>query len=201
VERLWRMEQQAAARLREDPGDAAALMTRAQAHTLRNQPLQAAYILEDLLAADPEDVDVWVTLGFVKAKMNALEPFFAAWPMPGVPSGTLPAPIRLARTCVSAKEWDGALACLEHAAARGLERAPLLIAAELAIEAREWGRAEGYLVQASTKTPEDPAPWLRLCDLAIAAKDTARARDCLGEAEARNASRADIDKRRARLGQ
>ncbi len=55
------------------------------------------------------------------------------------------------------------------------------------MELKQPQRAAQYLELAAKERPEDLEPWLRLCDMAIAAKQPDRARQYLEEAEMRHA--------------
>ncbi len=64
----------------------------------------------------------------------------------------------------------------------------------------DWSAAERYLTHATEQYPGASAPWLVLCDLAIARNNAPAARQHLVEAEKRNAPQEELAQRRAKLG-
>lgn len=202
LKRVKEMEQEAAALLRKDPSDPAALKIRARVHMLRGQPLEAAYILDVLLRQGTEDFAVWVLMGYAQAMMDGAEGFIEEWPTPPPrPDDVDSAWKELARTCAAHGLWDAAQRYLESRPG-GAEAGStaLIVLAELALELQQGQRANDYLRRATEADRSDPTPWLRLCDRALSANDPATARRYLSEAETRGAAPDELAKREERLG-
>lgn len=202
LKRLRDMEQQAAVLSAKDASDPAARRLRAQICMVRGQAVQAAYILDGILREGAEDFAAWVLLGSAKARMeNGVERFLEEWPAP------LPKPEQagnpwheLARACAASGLWDAAERYLASPDA-GSEEVPRLLAlADIALGLRQARQAYDYLNRATEAYPEDPAPWLRLCDLALGGKDLAGAQRYFAEARTRGADPAELTKRKERLG-
>lgn len=172
--------------------------TTAEADLLRGKFLQAAYLLNVILKRDPENVQAWPLLGYARAAMDDTAGFLAEW---GAARADNPDAWKtLAARCAMGGEWDAALAYLSSETAGGGAVSPHMRLAEIALELRQGRRAFALLQQAAQVRPDDPAPWLRMCDLAISGKDQVRARQFLAEAEKRNASAEEIEKRRQAVG-
>jgi len=174
------------------------LITTAEADLLRGKALGAAYLLNVILKRDPENAQAWTLLGYARAAMDDAAGFLAEW---GAARADNPDAWKtLAARCAMGGEWDAALAYLSSEPAGGGAVSPHMRLAEIALELRQGRRAFALLQQAAQAHPDDPAPWLRMCDLAIAGKDQVRARQFLAEAEKRNASAEEIEKRRQAVG-
>jgi tetratricopeptide (TPR) repeat protein len=202
LRRVRGMEQAAAAALAKDAADPAAMKMRAQSLAMRGQSLQAAYVLDRLMRATPKDFSVWVLMGFVRARMKETDLFLkeCAAPPPK-PEDVKSAWIELGRACAGTGLWDAATAYLESEAALAETGKPSLLAlAEIAFEVRQPRRAYDYLKRATEVYPDNPEPWLRLCDLASGGKDASAATEYLAEAEKRGAAPDELAKRKTRLG-
>lgn len=174
----------------------------AQSLVIRKRPLQASYILENVLARDSGSVGAWVLLGFVRARMGQAQAFLTEWPaVPGPAEQQGTVWVRLAHMCASQGDWEAAEIYLRSPSA-GMTgvRMPLLSLGVLALQLRQAARAHEYLQQATESYPDEFAPWLALCDLAMAQGNAPAARQYLAEAQKRNAPEEDIAKRQERLG-
>jgi len=201
AKRLRGMEQQSLALLSKNPSDAAGLKMRAQVYALRGHVLQAAYTLERLWREDQHDFDAWVLLSYVKAKMKEPDEFIKDYAPPPKPDGVKSVWMEAARASAIRGLWDAAKAYLESPGAAG-EALPhaLLSLGETALELRQAARAQDYFQQATVAYPNDPQPWLRLCDLAMAGKANEIAQRYLAEAKSRGADAGEIAKRQEKLG-
>ena len=158
---------------------------------------RAAYVLENLLGSGEGDSDVWVLLGYAMAKLGTHGRFLDWWREPPAGDSEESPWMRLAGTCAAGAEWDAALAYLS---ASDMEGAPEFALAEIAVSVGQPQVAMKTLYDAANKNQNDPEPWLRLCDLAWASKDTASATKFLYEAEKRGADEAALKRRREAMG-
>jgi Tfp pilus assembly protein PilF len=195
------MEQQSLTLLSKDPSDATALKMRAQVYALRGQVLQAEYVLERLWRDNRQDFAAWVLMSYVKAKMKEPDEFIKDYPLPPKPEEVKSVWMEAARASAGRGLWDAAKAYLEAPGAAQEGLPPLLLAlGGLALELRQAPRAQDYFQQAAQAYPNDPWPWLRLCDLAIASQANQAAARYLSEAQGRGADAAEVAKRQEKLG-
>jgi tetratricopeptide (TPR) repeat protein len=195
------MEQQSLTLLSKDPSDATALKMRAQVYALRGQVLQAEYVLERLWRDHRQDFAAWVLMSYVKARMKEPDEFIKDYPPPPKPEEVKSVWMEAARASAGRGLWDAAKAYLEAPAAAADGLPPVLLAlGGLALELRQAPRAQDYFQQAAQAYPNDPWPWLRLCDLAIASQANQAAARYLSEAQGRGADAAEVAKRREKLG-
>jgi tetratricopeptide (TPR) repeat protein len=202
AKRLRGMEQQSLTLLSKNPSDASGLKMRAQVYALRGHVLEAAYTLERLWREDQHDFDAWVLLSYVKAKMKEPDEFIKDYaPPPPKPEGVKSVWMEAARASASRGLWDAAKAYVESpgAAGEGLPHS-LLSLGEIAVELRQPARAQDYFQQATIAYPNDPQPWLCLCDLATAGKANEAAERYLSEAKSRGADAGEAAKRQEKLG-
>ena len=171
----------------------------AEAAFLRGQTMRAFYYLDLALRRTPENDHAWVLMGCTRAQMNAVENFLDEWGRKRRRDHAVWED--LARHCARAGAWEAALRYLGHASQGGEhpDRAEIRMA-DIALELRQPQRAQMLLQQTAEKAPEDPAPWLRLADLAIEAQDKTRAGQFLAEAEKRHAFPENIEARRKKAG-
>jgi tetratricopeptide (TPR) repeat protein len=174
------------------------LVTRAEAMELRGNYLQAGYLLDLVLERHPDNAQAWVLLGLARARTGAAAGFLQEW---GGKIAVAPkAWNALAKRCAGMNAWDAALAYLQFSAQKeGAPARAYTALAAIALELRQPQRAETLLKLAADALPEDLGPWLALCDLALAANDTAQAQSHLAEAEKRHAAPEELDKRRATM--
>ena len=195
------MEQQSLTLLSKDASDATALTMRAQVYALRGQVLQAEYMLERLWRDNRQDFAAWVLMSYVKAKMKEPDEFIRDYPPPPKQEDVKSVWMEAARASAGRGLWDAAKAYLEAPGAAQEGLPPVLLAlGGLALELRQAPRAQDYFQQAAQAYPNDPRPWLRLCDLAIASQANEAAARYLSEAQGRGADAAEVAKRREKLG-
>ncbi|MFO7974011.1 MAG: hypothetical protein R6V12_05190 [Candidatus Hydrogenedentota bacterium] len=193
-------------KVRELQGDYAdsdeARLLMAQALVIRKRPLQASYILENVLGRDGRTGTAWVLLGFVRAQMGQTEGFLSEWPRPSASPGQQGRLwVQLAHMCASQGEWDAAETyLLSPSAGMSGVRMPLLSLGVVALQLQQAKRAHDYLERATEAYPEEFAPWMALCDLAMAQGNATAARQYLAEAQERNAPEDEVAKRQERLG-
>lgn len=196
LQRLKALEQQSTTIAAKNPNDPALIKIKAQALVLRNQALQASYLLDTYKRDNGLDFGSWLLLGFARAKMGAAAAFVAENPAPPTPPAGVAGPwLELAKACVGANLWDAARAYIESEPARAEAPMPALALADIAVKAKS-PRAKELLQQAAEQYPAEPGPWLYLADIAIAAKDDAEAARCLAEAESRGAPSTEITARK-----
>ena len=141
-------------------------------------------------------------LGFVRARMGQAQAFLTEWPaVPGPAEQQGTVWVRLAHMCASQGDWEAAEIYLRSPSA-GMTgvRMPLLSLGVLALQLRQAARAHEYLQQATESYPDEFAPWLALCDLAMAQGNAPAARQYLAEAQKRNAPGEEVAKRQEPLG-
>ena len=194
ISRLDPLEEQMIALERADPDSAAARAARSRVLCLRKEFQQAFYVIEQLLGEKgSEDVETWVSMGFVKAIMGECEEFLTEWPNPFVePERRRSAWFELAKRCAELEQWDRALEYLQMEAAQADVPFALLTMADVASALSDAARAEGYLRQAADSRPADPQPWLRLFDLALDQKKHTAAQGYLAEAKGRGADAGEV---------
>lgn len=196
---LAQLQQAAGMARQQAPGSSQALGLWGRLLAFSRHDLQASYLFESALAQDPRDADAWMLLGVTRGRLGAAERFVAEWPNPPLAADETGSPWRrLARATASAGAWDGARVYLEAAARSGdpQVRDPELALGDIAVEIGAAAQADEYLRRYAEAHPNDPTPWLRLADLALANNDEAGARSFLAEAARRNAPESELAKRR-----
>jgi tetratricopeptide (TPR) repeat protein len=201
IERVNRMEKQAAQQLTKDSADVTGLKFQAQALALRNHFVQASYMLDQLGRANVHDYPVWMLMGFIRARMNGQQNFIREWgETPIKPGEAKSAWIELAKACAGAGLWDAAAAYLQSPAACAEDNAPWLNKfAAIAAALHQDERIKDYIEKAIAANPKDYAPWLCLFDLAVE-KDPAAAAKYLGEAGNRGAPESEMESRTKKIG-
>lgn len=175
-------------------GGSVGVVLRAELAYLKGHYMESFYLLERLLRNEPENVQAWSMLGLVRARMQQGEQFLAE--NADKPAATGPAWDDVVRRCAASGQWDAALAYIQRSPGEN----PEVRLASIAQEYRQPQRVESLLRLAAEKAPENPLPWLRLCDLAIEAKDIAKANQSLAEAQKRGASDEQLKPLRDKLG-
>ena len=205
-ERVGQVEAQLKQRLASTPPDQMespqTMAIAAQLLLIQGKSLQSSYIFESLLESNPQDLQSWIGLGVARAHVQQVEAFIRD-------HGTAPTPadggespwIMLAEACTSEGRWSDAEAYLSSAPAQALGvGTPLIQLSAIATERNQTALATQLLNRATQQAPNDPAPWLKLCDNAIAAQSMDTARSFLAEAERRGAPAPEIESRRALVG-
>lgn len=182
--------------MKANPADMEILADRGEAQVLRGEMLNASYFLDVVLRRQPDHTRAWTLLGFARARMNDAPGFVREWGM--VQASNTGAWKDLVTRCAGTGLWDAARTYIAASPAgqEGLV-IPDLRLADIAIELKQPQFAQRFLEQAEEAHPNDPAPWLMLCDLALAAKDTTKAEQWLAEAEKRAAFPEDVELRRS----
>jgi hypothetical protein len=178
----------------ETPGDTSGLVLRAEIEYLKGHYMQAFYLLSRLLRREESNAQAWSLLGLTKARMQLADGFLNEYG--ASPAATSAAWDDLAKRCAASNLWDAALAYLQKSPDGNAE----LRLATIAQEYRQPERVEALLKAAAEKAPADPLPWLRLCELALQAKDIARAGALLGEAQQRGAGEEQLKPLRDQMG-
>ncbi|MBI2433809.1 MAG: tetratricopeptide repeat protein [Candidatus Hydrogenedentes bacterium] len=198
AERMQQLEQQAQEMLAKNPRDFQAAALRAESKLLRGDTLGAFYLLDRVLHRAPEQGTAWALMGAVRARMGSPEAFLREW---GGQQASPEAWRQLAQRTAGSGAWPAALSYLEYHAQHDPAAAPArLVLADIAVELQQPRIAEQYLHEAAEQRPEDPAPWLKLADIALAAKNTPEVQRLLGEAQKRNAPEEEIKKRSEAAG-
>lgn len=205
IQRISGLEMRAGQLGAADPNDPNAPMAFALAAAERSSFMIVLYTLTELLESHPEFTPAWVTLGFTQARMGQADEFLKRYgtapprmPMPPpspLPDGTQPEAvdrpppwIDLATTCVRFNMWEEAAQYLLHADTNsGDPRSALVVMAELAREQENVELYIQFLQRATEAHPNDPAPWLMICDLSIQTRNTADADNALKNATERGA--------------
>jgi len=196
LQRIKSLEQQSNTIAAKNPNDPALAKIKAQALVIRNQALQASYLLEAYKRDNGLDFGAWLLLGFARAKMGAAAGFVTENAVPPTPPSSVSGPwLELAKACGAANLWDAARTYIESEPARAEAPMPALALADIAVKCKS-PRAKELLQQAADRHPAEPGPWLGLADIAIAAKDSAEAARCLTEAENRGAPTTEITSRK-----
>ncbi len=203
AEQLRRMEGQAREWEQNLPGNEASQLARAQSMLIQARPLQAGYLLEEILRREDaiHAAGAWAFLGDVRARMGQSEAFLAEWPDPPVPEGEQPRQWSLlALMCAGRGDWAAAERYLLSPAAgmTGVQM-PLVTLGEVSLSLGDAKRAHEYLTRATDAYPGEPAPWLALCDLSIAVHNAPAARQYLAEAKKCNAPQEEIAQREEKL--
>ncbi|MBI4559528.1 MAG: hypothetical protein HY706_18220 [Candidatus Hydrogenedentes bacterium] len=201
LQQIQELERQANHALAQNATDVAGLRLRAEALLRRSASFQAAYALRRVLEGNPGDPGIWIMLGFAMGQTGAAEQFLKEFPVPAT-APDAPSPwIELARRCVADNAWDAALLYLEKGPTGPVALGrPLLVVGDLAMEAKQYQRAEQYYRRAAEESPIDPTPWLKLCDEAIAMNNAGAATQALEEAQKRGGDSAAIAERREQVG-
>ncbi len=194
-EREWEVSQ---------PGSEAAQLLRVQSLLIQNRPLRAAYLLDEVMRREggSSAAMAWIFLGYVRAWMGQDEAFLSEWPVPPVPDREQAEQwTQLASMCVGRGDWAAAERyLLSPAAGMAGVRMPLVALGAASLRLRDAKRAHDYLTRATEEYPGESAPWLALCDLAMAQNNALAARQYLAEAEKRNAPQEELSQRRQKLG-
>lgn len=186
--------------LSQRPDSAEGLMIRAEKNLLEGRTLAAFYLLHVVMDLAPAQDGAWAMLGLTSARLSGSDNFLQAWGASR--AGNLEAWRQLAVRCAAGGAWDVAETYLRHGLGTVSNApAPEIVLAEIAVQLRQGPRAATYLEAAQQAYPDDPQPWLRSADLAIAAQDMARARLLLDEAEKRSATPEELKARRDQLGE
>jgi len=173
------------------------LFQTAEAALLRGTWTRAAYLYEAAVEKRPDEEKTWLGLGYLRACMRGADAFVQQH---GAAAAATPqAWNRLAARCMAAGLWESAEMYLARDPALGDEVQRLLALGELAVKARQPERGNHYFDQAVNARPDDPAAWLRLCDIAIELEDVARAAQYLREAEKRGAAPEAVTARREKV--
>ncbi len=179
-----------------NPASLEALRLRAQILMIREQHLEASYLLSAILDSNPADVGSWLLLGIAKAQMDSAEAFARDWP---VAPGGVGAWRQVARQCALNGDMEAALTYLEaEVKADGSGGIPKVLLAGILNEVQRNQEASEYLHQAAQEHPDSPVPWLHLADLALGRDDYVAALGYIGEAEKRGANAGQLDERRDR---
>jgi len=186
AEQAEAFNQQAEAARREAPQSPAALFYRAQRNLLEGRLVEAHYLLQAVMAMDSTNPGAWSLLGYACARLDGAENFLNEW---GNVTGNWENWIQLATRCGAGGLWTAAEVYLRHGAEKqpGEKPLPEMGLAEVATALNQPQRAVAYLQAAQQAHPDNPAPWLRLAEMALEAGETAQARSLAGEAEKRNA--------------
>lgn len=175
-------------------GGSVGVVLRAELAYLKGHYMESFYLLERLLRNEPENAQAWSMLGLVRARMQQAEQFLAE--NADKPAATGPAWDDVVRRCAASGQWDAALTYIQRSPGEN----PEVRLASIAQEYRQPQRVESLLRLAAEKAPENPLPWLRLCDLATEAKDFAKANQSLAEAQKRGATEEQLKPLRDKLG-
>lgn len=197
------LQQQVSTAIQRDPQGVDALRLRGQLMEVTGHNLQAAYLLDEALEKNPQDSNAWVLLGLARARMGSAATFVQEWPSAPPMAPAEPRPWRfLARNTAAAGYWDGAQTYLEAAGNAGELQgvSPAVALGEVAAELNQPQRAAQSFLKAAEAVPTDPAPWLRLTDLAIAANDIPSAQTYYIRARERNAAPEELAKREEKIG-
>jgi len=184
-EQAKQLEQAAQRQLTENPKSIEGFVSLAESAVVSGQVQRAFYLLDSILRKTPGDQRAWTLMGFVRARMGGASKFLDEWGTRW--QGREAAWKDLATRCAHAQAWDAALTYLAYGGTAEQALPPAVRLADIALELRQPRRAQALLEQAAQAHPEDPSPWLKLADLAIAAQDTVRAGQYLAQAEQRNA--------------
>ena len=186
--------------LRADPQSREHRLQLAHLRMFTNQPLQASYVLAELLERAPQDAEAWALLGMAMANLGEAEAFVAEWEAPATPGE--PSPWHyLARQCAHGGAWGAALNYLSMPPAQQAGVAePELVVARTAIETNQFQIAHQLINVALQRYPESPNPWLSFTDLYVAAGDHETAAQMLGQARALGAAEESIALREQALG-
>lgn len=198
LERLQREAEELAATPAVDP--ISLRLFSVQQLILSGDYFRAAYLIESVFRERGPRLDVWYLLGLCKAKTGSIGQFLADWPEPPEGAEAGAAWAEVARRAVFENAWDAAVAIYEARLMPGQGAAGYVAVAELALSAGNTEQAAALLRRGAEAYPGDPAPWLRLCDLALDAGQMDSARQLYFEAADRNAPDDQLASRRERLG-
>ncbi|MDZ4861297.1 MAG: tetratricopeptide repeat protein, partial [Candidatus Hydrogenedentes bacterium] len=167
------------------------------------QTLQAFYLLDRFVRYNPDDFTAWLLMGLTRARVGGAEKFIAEHPVaPVAPEGAQPAWLQLARRSAESGRWDAVRTYLEFAATQSdVYASPLVTFSDLAIELKQLAVASATLTELTKSQPENPLPWLRLCDIALQSNNLPQARRYLDEAERLGAEPALVASLRAKAGE
>ncbi|HNR30329.1 MAG TPA: hypothetical protein PKI11_05530, partial [Candidatus Hydrogenedentes bacterium] len=168
-----------------------------EAALLRGEWTQAGYLLETAIEKEPANETTWLSLGYLRACTGAADAFVRDHGGDAV--ATPEAWSKLATRCMAGGSWETAESYLGHNADLGDEVRRSLALGKIALEVGRAERAAHYFDKAVNVRPDDSAPWLELCDIAIEHGDGAGAARYLGEAERRGAASEDVAARREKI--
>ncbi|HPO11974.1 MAG TPA: hypothetical protein PLI09_00900 [Candidatus Hydrogenedentes bacterium] len=178
--------------------DLDAILNRAEMQLLKGETLPASYLLDAMVRKQPENTRAWMLLGVARARMGQAEPFVKEWGGAVTDSSLWN---DLVKRCLGGGLWDAAKIYINNSpVAPDMVTPPLVRLADMAVEVKQTRVAIKLLQEAAEASPGDPLPWLKLCDVAITARDMAHAQQYLGEAEKRNAPAEEIQSRRKQTG-
>ncbi len=199
IAQMQSLAKQSAEQVKANPASTDILVTRAEIQLMQGQALQSAYILDAMLRRQPDDMRAWTLLGYARARMGGAAGFAAEWRQ--ARAATAAAWLELEKRCAATGLWDAAktYAAASPEVQEGLALPETRIA-DIAAALKQPKLAEQLLEEAAQARPEDPAPWLKRCDLSIAAKDAQGASQALAEAEKRGAFPEEIESRRQQGG-
>jgi tetratricopeptide (TPR) repeat protein len=200
-EQLRQIEAQAAATMQANPNSEEGILLSAQALIARGQLQQSVYLIDRVLQNNPASTEAWVTMGLVKGYMAAEESFVNHYEAPWSLDTKVSPWLNLAGVCGRSNQWQAAEKYLELGGQRDTTLPkPLIAVGEVALELQQGSRAVAYFERATEAYPDDPTPWLRLCDMAIASKNLPTAMSALDRAEKLNAPAEALAERRAKVG-
>lgn len=185
-----------------DPGAPEAAKRRIDAMLANGELLPAFYKLDRYLQLHPDDAEAWLTMGTTRARSGEPNTFIKEYGVaPQANAGDAPIWMQLVRRCAELGRWMAARAYIEHAATQSAEYSkPLVRLGELAVELKQPAIASAILEDAIKADAADPAPWLALCDIAIASENLPQARKYLDEAERLGADPGAVAPRREKAG-
>lgn len=186
--------------LAKQPHDLNGLRLLGQLNILSGHYLEALYNANLVLEQAPHDLAAWIQMGVAKGTMGEADQFLAEFPAPAPAAGNASPMRQLVLTCASIGLWDEGLTYLEKSQRPASAPPPMVELADIALRLKQPRVAWDFLGRATKAYPKDPRPWLRLCDMAIAGKDTKTAKHFFLEAEKRHADPAEMASRRQELG-
>ena len=195
-------EKQARAAEQANPDSPEAVKLRVRALLASGQLLPAFYRLDTYLQKNPGDIEAWLFMGTTCAHMGIPATFLKEYPSaPAAKDGEPSAWMQLVRRSAEQGRWSAARAYVEYGATQtDTLSKPLLRLGQLAIELKQPAVGATVLEEAAKADPTDPAPWLTLCDIAIASDNMPQARHYLDEAERLGADPAAMAARREKTG-
>ncbi len=190
------LQEKARKELNESPTNAAGIVASAESNLMSGNFMRAFYMLELALRKDPAVERGWDLMGILCASRGADENFMRQW---GALRSENPAAwLALARRVAMAQSWDAALAYAQQGVSDATPSAEEYMAA-FAMEMKRTPLAVQWLEKAAQARPQAYAPWLALCDIAMASSAAPRAQQMLEEAAQRNAPEDELQKRRSHM--
>lgn len=185
------------------PGSPETALAQVEFALAGGKTLEAFYLLDRYLKLHPENLQAWLLMGVTRARVGEAEAFTREYPSPppSAPNEELPW-MQLAKRAAEVGRWDATRTYLEFAASQNEAYAkPLVRVGQLALDMKQPTIAAGVLDEAAKANPQDPSPWLLLCDVALLNNNKAQAAAYLDEAERLGASPADVAPRREKAGE